>query len=235
MIKAILFDLDGTLSLMDQDEFTSAYMKKLISYMAKYGYKPEELIKATWKGVGAMAKNDGSRINMEAFWDNLSSVLGDRALSDREKFDSFYLTGFKTLEEYCPKNPRTQDVIRTLKSRGYRLIIASNPIFPETAHRTRIEWTGASPDDFEYISAYENSSYCKPNPMYYTEIIEKCGLSPDECIMVGNNVKEDMAAEKAGIRSFLLTYKLINEDGEDIAKYPSGDFDDMMKFISEAK
>ena len=43
-IKAILFDLDGTLLPMDQDLFTEGYFRLLAEKMAPYGYEPKKLI-----------------------------------------------------------------------------------------------------------------------------------------------------------------------------------------------
>ena len=42
MIKAILFDLDGTLLLSDSDEFTKAYFAELTKYLAPL-HDPKEL------------------------------------------------------------------------------------------------------------------------------------------------------------------------------------------------
>ena len=54
MIKAILFDLDGTLLPMDQDEFTKGYFKLLAAKLAPYGYEPKTLIDTVWAGTAAM-------------------------------------------------------------------------------------------------------------------------------------------------------------------------------------
>ena len=40
----ILFDLDGTLLPMDQDEFVKAYFSKLAKKLAPLGYEPQKLI-----------------------------------------------------------------------------------------------------------------------------------------------------------------------------------------------
>ena len=50
--------------------------------------------------------------------------------------------------------------------------------------------------------------------------------------MVGNDVGEDMAAAKLGMKTFLLTDCLINRNGEDISVYPNGSFDELIEFIS---
>ena len=50
--------------------------------------------------------------------------------------------------------------------------------------------------------------------------------------MVGNDVEEDMIAEKLGMRVFLLDECLINKQGKDVSVYHRGDHDSLMKFIS---
>ena len=59
MLRAILFDLDGTLLPMDQEVFTKTYFASLTNRFKKL-YDPKELIDATWSGIRAMVKNDGS-------------------------------------------------------------------------------------------------------------------------------------------------------------------------------
>ena len=49
--------------------------------------------------------------------------------------------------------------------------------------------------------------------------------------MVGNDAAEDTAAEKLGIRVFLLTDCLINKDSRNISGYPQGSFDDLLNYI----
>ena len=63
------------------------------------------------------------------------------------------------------------------------------------------------------------------------EILEKIGLQAEECLMVGNDVTEDMVASKLGMRVFLLTDNIINKNGEDITVYPRGSFDELVEYI----
>jgi FMN phosphatase YigB (HAD superfamily) len=88
-----------------------------------------------------------------------------------------------------------------------------------------------SPDDFEYVTAYENSSYCKPSPGYFTELLDKLGIDPCECVMVGNDTKDDFAAHALGIPVFILTDGLINQGGVNLDAYPHGGFDDLISYI----
>lgn len=117
---------------------------------------------------------------------------------------------------------------------GLKAALATNPIFPAIATRERIRWAGLTESDFELITTYENIGVCKPNPDYFKEVAERIGVAPEECLMVGNDVGDDMPAEKLGMRVFLLTDCLINKDGEDIEKYPHGDFDALFKYIENS-
>lgn len=76
-----------------------------------------------------------------------------------------------------------------------KTVLAINPIFPRSAVESRIGWAGLDVSDFEYITTYENSWYCKPNPEYYNEILSKLNLQSGECPIVGNDVTEDMVAQ----------------------------------------
>jgi FMN phosphatase YigB (HAD superfamily) len=99
------------------------------------------------------------------------------------------------------------------------------------ATERRIAWAGLSTSDFELYTTYENSRFCKPNPDYYRDVMQTLGVSPEECLMVGNDVAEDMIAETLGARVFLLTDDLINSKGADISIYPHGNYADLIAFI----
>ncbi len=47
-IKAVLFDLDGTLLPMDQEEFVKAYFGLLAKRLATLGYEAERLYQVLW-------------------------------------------------------------------------------------------------------------------------------------------------------------------------------------------
>ncbi|MBO7217296.1 MAG: HAD family hydrolase, partial [Clostridia bacterium] len=96
---------------------------------------------------------------------------------------------------------------------------------------SRVCWAGLKPSDFEICTTYENSKYCKPNPMYYTDLAERMGLNPEECLMVGNDVRDDMIAETVGMKVFLLTDCLINIKNADISKYPQGSYKELIQYI----
>ena len=232
-IKAILFDLDGTLLPMDQDLFMKYYFGALAMKLVPHGYDKDTLVNNVWAGTKAMVMNDGSKTNADAFWDKFCTLVGKDCRKDEPIFDSFYRNEFIAAKNACQPTPAAKEIIDLIKASGKRLILATNPLFPAVATENRIGWAGLSSDDFELITTYENCHYCKPNPKYYVEILEKTGLAPEECLMVGNNADEDMIAETLGMKVFLLTNCLINEKNVDISNYPQGGFEELKKYISE--
>ena len=231
-IKAVLFDLDGTLLPMDQEIFVKAYFSALAKKLYLHGYTDSAaLTKAIWAGTAAMIKNDGSKTNGEVFWDVFAATFGEGSRRDEEYLDGFYKNEFSTVREVCGYTPEAKAVVELVKSLGARAVLATNPIFPRVATEQRISWAGLSPSDFELITSYENSRFSKPSKEYYLEIIAALGLSPSECLMVGNDVEDDMVVRELGLSVFLLTDNLINKYKKDVSEYPHGDFSELSAYL----
>lgn len=234
-MKAVLFDMDGTLLPMDQDIFTREYFAALTKKMSAFGYEPKQLVDAVWKGTAAMVKNDGTRSNFDAFWEALRAIYGERIMSDVAHFDEFYSNEFTALEKFFGFDERAGEVVKRLKDAGLKVVLASNPIFPAVAQIERARMAGVDTDLFDYVTAYENSHYCKPNPDYYREIFSAIGVPAEECLMVGNDVDEDMIARDVGADVFLLTGCVLNRHGKDLNDYPHGDFDSLSAYLDARK
>lgn len=230
-IKVVLFDLDGSLLPMDQDIFIKTYFGMLVKKIAPCGYSPELLVDTIWKGTVDMVKNDGGKTNEECFWDRFVSVFGEASLKDMSLFDEFYEKDFDKVKDSCGFDPMAAVAVAEIKKMGYRVALATQPAFPMAATERRIKWAGLSKDDFELVTTYENSRFCKPSLDYYRDIVEVLGVSPEECLMVGNDVSEDMITEKLGMKVFLLPACLINKNDEDIDKYPHGNLSDLVEFV----
>ena len=230
-IKVVLFDLDGTLLPMDQDVFVKAYFGGIAQKLAARGYKPEELINAIWVGTKAMIKNVSQKTNEEVFWDTFAEIYGEEKRADEVYFEEFYKTDFDNVQISCGFNEKAAVAVGKIKDMGFKVALATNPIFPAIATRKRIAWAGLKPEDFELYTTYENSRRCKPNPEYYMDIINALGVEAEECVMVGNDVTEDMVAATLGMKVFLLKDCLINKEEKDLSTFPQGSFDELIEFI----
>ena len=230
-IQMILFDLDGTLLPMEQNAFMKDYFGRLSRRLAPLGYDPKQLIDSIWAGTADMVRNDGGCTNEEAFWKRMRVIWGDRIIKDSPHFDAFYREEFDEVKASCGYDPRSAETVRAIKALGYRVALATNPLFPAMATECRVRWTGLEPSDFELVTTYENTGYCKPNPDYYRDVCARLGIAPENCLMVGNDVSEDMVAETLGMKVFLLTDCLLNKADADVSRYPQGSFDKLMAYI----
>ncbi len=212
MIKALLFDLDGTLLPLDEQEFVNYYFSLLCKKTYEYGYEKNKLISTIWEGTKQMVLNNGTKNNETVFWNYFESVYGSS--DDKFIFDDFYNNEFKNAKVSTKPNEEARKVIDFAKSNFNHVILATNPIFPKAATKTRMEWIGLLEEDFSLVTTYENSCFCKPNPKYYLEILSKFDLKPEEALMIGNNDIEDYkAATSIGIKTIIVNdCRILNEE-----------------------
>ena len=164
--------------------------------------------------------------------EKFAAIYGEeKCQSDQGLFEDFYANEFNAARDICGFNPASAETVHKLKECGYRVALATNPIFPHVATENRIRWAGLVPEDFEIYTTYEASTFCKPNPAYYLEVARTLGVKPEECLMVGNDATEDMAAREVGMDVFLLTDCLINAKNRDLNAYPRGDFAALNAYI----
>ena len=236
MITTVLFDLDGTLLPMDLDLFLEHYFKLLCKKLVVHGYDPAKLTKGIQDGVVAMVSNDGAKTNEDVFWDAFCRVVGHNAKADIHLFQDFYENEFSGTRAACGFDPKAAEAVAAIKAKGLRVVLATNPLYPAIATQNRIRWAGFQPEDFELYTTYEDTYHCKPNPAYYQDVCDALGVSPEECIMVGNDAIEDTAAEKLGIQVFLLTDCLIDEKNllQNGLDCPKGSFADLIAFLQTA-
>lgn len=232
MLQAILFDLDGTLLPMDNDHFTQVYFHHLADTAAQWGYTDSQtLIKAVWAGVEAMVKNQGERTNYDAFWSTFGAIMGEDSLKDIPKFSPFYDNQFHQARAATSPAPLAREVVRLAREKAEKVILATNPIFPTNADATRLSWIGLKMEDFDLVTDYANSCHSKPNPAYYQDILDQFRLDPARCLMIGNDVQEDVeAAAAAGIPAWLLTDNPINRKGSPIT-CPGGSYEEMVEYL----
>jgi len=233
MIEAVLFDLDGTLLPMDQEEFIKTYFGELTKKMTAHGCDPELLIKWVWAGTEAMVKNDGSKTNRAVFYEVFSEVSGLDTEVYEPIFDRFYQEEFDSVRRILGESFGQREMIEELREKKYKVVLATAPVFPQAAVETRLNWIGLDRGNFDHITTYENCHYCKPNPEYYREIFETISCEAPNCLMIGNNAREDMIASKLGADTFLLTDYLEKTNCEDANLYRNGTAKELIRFLDK--
>ncbi len=231
-MKAILFDLDGTLLPMDESAFLKSYLKNFAALCARENLPAERMTDCLLYGMQKMMHNSGGELtNEQCFWKAFFKKAEMDDNSDRSAFIRFYDKEFLNVRSSVFPSPFAAECVNAAKQKGLRAICATNPLFPRVATLKRIEWAGLSPDDFELITTYEDYRCTKPDLNYYKAILSEAGLEPADCVMIGNDTREDMCAGKLGMETFLITDCLINRDGVDISNYNNGTISDCLEFI----
>ena len=191
----------------------------------RLGFEAKLAVRAVWAGTKAMMQNDGSCLNKVRFWEAFSEDMGltsEKLGIVEAECDKFYSNEFDAVKSVTKPNDISARIVRGMASKGFTVVLATNPLFPECAVETRLRWIGLSLQDFGLVTHYSNSTYCKPHPGYYREIFSKINKAPDQCLMVGNNPAEDMSVGELGAETFLVTDYLENATEADITAYKRG-------------
>lgn len=232
MLKAILFDLDGTLLPLDLDVFVNKYFAALGPFFA-HKVEPEKFLQELMVATKVMLNNSGEVTNEKAFMEYFLTALKQNQEEMEPLFADFYQKEFPKLKKYVGYTPLASQIVQEGAKKGYKIILATNPIFPRLATQHRMEWAGIANLPWMLITTYENSRYAKPNPQYYREICQKIQVEPQECLMVGNDVQEDLVGGTLGMKTFLVKDYLIDRGNPSYKPHYQGSLEDLYQFICQ--
>ncbi len=223
--KNYIFDLYGTLVDIESDEHSLKLWKKLAGLYACYGavYKPKELRKAFVR----MDKEEREKISARTgtkypesrleivFWRLLLEAPEGEHTNARQKGTGRRSPGRSTWSEFMANAfrvlsrtklelyPGTIETLQKLRENGCRVFLLSNcqAIFT----RPEIEILGLTPCfDKMYLSS--DFGMMKPDPAFLETLIQEEGLLKEETVMVGNELRSDIAiAHSCGVDGILLS------------------------------
>lgn len=207
VIKAILFDLDGTLLDIDLEGFLRAYFGLLGPAIERFsGLAAPDAIAAVMSGTEAMCGSHPGVSNREVFNTAFHRASGVDLTEETavEALATFYEEEFPALRAQHGPRAGSVDATSAATDAGVSVAIATNPIFPLEAVIERMRWAGLEAERFDLITSYETSEACKPLPLYYRRIASSLGVEPAECLMVGDDPVLDLAAADVGMRTFYV-------------------------------
>lgn len=239
--RAVLFDLDGTLLPVEMDFFLKHYMDAIAAAFAPMMEPPafkKALMEATFDTI---RNTDPSVGNLDAFAAAFTRRSGMPWESTWPVIQRYYLEEYPLLRKHVLDLPGEEArvsehcstvrlVLRQCIDNGWDIVLATQPIFPETAVRERMRWCGIEDFPWRFISNLDNMHFCKPHLEYYREVLDCAGLEPARCVMVGNDMQEDMVAKRVGTKTFLVEDYLIDR-GEDLAPDGRGRLADVPEAI----
>ena len=235
MIKAIFFDLDGTLLPMDEGKFEKIYFGSLCQHLVPYGYNPQQVLTSILTGVEAMMRNESGLSNEDIFWLTFNKCIGRDCTGDKPIFEEYYKTKFSQTKDACGYTTFSKEIVDFCRKNFDILVLSTNPLFPSIATETRMGYVGLKPSDLDFVTTYENFGYCKPNPKYFIELMKKFNLKPEEVLVIGNNTLEDCECALAcGIKSILIKGNIIY-DKKSTHSFKEFEFNEIIPFLKTLK
>ena len=232
MMRAVLFDLDGTLLHVDTAQFVEAYVRLLARSFADR-IPVERFVRHLQAATQAMmADRDPSRTNREVFAATFYPPLGLTEEEMAPHLAEFYAREFPALRALTRPDPLARRAVEAALERGLDAVIATQPIFPETAIRQRMAWAGVADLPFAHVTTYETAHFCKPHPEYFLEIAAVIGKGPEECLMAGNDATHDAAAVRTGMQAYLVTDHLIGRSAFPGGVHHRGTLADLAAFLA---
>ncbi|MDO4747640.1 MAG: HAD family hydrolase [Eubacteriales bacterium] len=232
MKKLIMTDLDCTLLPMDQDLYIKMYVNEVAKLFCELGFDGKAIAKATMQASFMMATNDGTKTNEVAFNQAFSKIIGEKASELLDIFPQVYADRYEVIRESTTPNPYIKEIVGLMKEKAEHVVIATQPMFPIEAVERRLSWIGLSADMFDFVTTFDKCSYCKPNPMFYKEIMDRYGASAEDTVMFGNDVNEDiLPCTEINVESFLVLDGLINAQNHDISNLNKGNYKDMIEYL----
>ena len=204
-VQAALFDLDGTLIDVDMQLFVPAYLRRLADRLAAYA-EPRLTLRTLHAGVMAMLDGPPGDCSLEEL---LRARLAEELQLAWPDYQSglaaFCREDLQELQPLVRPHPLARPLIEACQARGWRVALATNPIFPRAVIDARLAWGGLADLPFHPVTSYETSRHCKPYAGFFHDLLDELGLPPQACLMVGNDTLHDLAAGQLGLPTCLLT------------------------------
>lgn len=210
MIRAVLFDLDETLLDLNLEAYVWAFSSqrvRLISSIARSA--PSKVAIPYWRSLVEMMGPRADNLTNAAFFERSfaqeSGVpLDDPALAECVAFyDAEVFNSLSRASKSIDGKPRrgAHALLDMCQQLGLITALATNPTFPGILTRERMAWAGIEDYPFAHVSTMENSTRAKPWGRYYAEVCSAVGVVPEECLMVGNDPKNDFARDGGALRT----------------------------------
>jgi len=204
-VQAALFDLDGTLIDVDMQLFVPAYLRRLADRLAIHA-EPRRTLRTLHAGVMAMLDGTAGDCSLEEL---LRGMLADQLQIPWEGYQAgladFCREDLPELRPLVRPHPLARSLVEACLARGWRVALATNPIFPREVIDARLAWGGLADLPFHPVTSYETSRHCKPYAGFFHDLLDELGLPPQACLMVGNDTLHDLAAGQLGLPTCLLT------------------------------
>jgi FMN phosphatase YigB (HAD superfamily) len=220
MTLTLLLDLDDTLLDTNIDFFIPAYFQALSRELAPY-IAPEIMLRALMSGTKKMMESEDFSQTLEQVFNMKFYPQIDPPYENFTRvIENFYDHVFPTLRGVTTPKPEAKPFIDWAFSQGFRIAIATDPIFPRKATYHRLRWAGFEPEQFELVSSYEEFHFSKTHPAYYAEVLGRLGWPDGPVLMVGNDMDRDIRpAQMLGLATYHVEDKSASPSGPEVGAH----------------
>lgn len=202
-LTTLLFDLDGTLVTLQRRGLELRFMLRAFRRFWP-AIPPWRFRRAFWEAAERLQVHGTEKTNYQVFLE----TLGVHSRSDLATLDrivrEFLVQDFPHLSDRFVPVSGALETLELARRLGYRVVLATNPVWPLDAVRTRLRAGGLGGFQFDFISHSEVMTCCKPDTRYYRQLLDRLQTPGEECLMIGNDPRKDLPAKEAGIRTFLI-------------------------------
>lgn len=199
-MKVILFDLDGT--LINWDKVESMALKAVSELLVSK--HPRSELKEILNSLASIlsASKQGLNLGQISIEDLNSKVIGDlHRIGIPVEVGGLTVPFFLEHMIKLTKPYADWSSLIQLKEK-FRLGVISNG--PGEFQRKKIEACGFD-GLFDYILCSSDIGVCKPDPLIFVGAADRLGVQLTECLMVGNNLYNDvLAADQLGMKAVLI-------------------------------
>lgn len=230
--KVIIFDLDGT--LIDSIGIWNAIDVELIKETCNKSAEDEDIGKQRDNVLKKYSKSDDTYLEYCGFLKEKysSNMTKEEIKKIRYEIAQKYL---KNVVDY---KPGAEKVLKFLKDKGFKLVIASTTNdFTINVYKTEnknIINKANFEDYFTLIYSKGAVKELKPNPEVHYKILKELNVKKEECLIIEDSLIGVEAANNAGIEVAVIYDKYSDGNREEINKYSSyqfRDFEEMLKKI----
>jgi len=199
----LLLDLDGTLLDVEMRSFLEAFFPLAAAHFGEPG-EARRIARAMGDAARAMMEaRDGARTVDLVFLDTFAAAVGCTPAEARARFAAFYRGEFERMRRFVRPLPGARSFVDDALARGCELVLATNPVFFLEPILARVRWAGLADVPFALVTGAELMFWTKPHAGYFRQILAMTGRRPEQCLMVGDDPKMDMAAKESGIATWL--------------------------------
>lgn len=186
MIKAVLFDMDGTIT--DTERVYNVFW-------AEAAHE-----------TGCMEFTREDALDFRSLNHKDARILMEKKFNGRADYDKIHTLCGQMVKDYLkengiPKKPGVDEILSYLKEKNLKAAVVTATALERAL--PRLEAVGLLHSFDEVISAHEVPQG-KPHPDPYLYACEKLGLQPDECIAVEDSPNGVLSAYQAGCPTIMV-------------------------------